>query len=118
MISLPKMEPGDQVYWHCDVVHAVEAEHRGNSDSSVFYIPAVPLTIKNASYLRDQRTNFLLGLPAPDFPGGKGESSFTGRATAEDVHSPAARRILGLEPFPDTSRSGSSVATEANKILF
>jgi hypothetical protein len=31
---------------HCDVVHAVEPLHCGNSDSSVFYIPAVPLTIK------------------------------------------------------------------------
>jgi len=65
MISVPTMEPGDQVYCsffivskvvnvftrlifigHCDVVHAVEQLHRGNSDSSVFYIPAVPLTIK------------------------------------------------------------------------
>lgn len=24
MISLPLVEPGDQVYWHCDVIHAVE----------------------------------------------------------------------------------------------
>lgn len=24
MTSLPLVEPGDQVYWHCDVVHAVE----------------------------------------------------------------------------------------------
>jgi hypothetical protein len=31
---------------HCDVVHAVETLNGGKSDSSVFYIPAVPLTIK------------------------------------------------------------------------
>lgn len=30
---------------HCDVVHAVEAQHRGLGDSSVLYIPAVPLTV-------------------------------------------------------------------------
>ena len=30
---------------HCDLVHAVEANHRGDLDSSVFYIPAVPLTL-------------------------------------------------------------------------
>ena len=31
---------------HCDVVHAVETEHTGAEDSSVLYIPAVPLTLK------------------------------------------------------------------------
>ena len=64
MISVPEIEPGDQVYctyhriyrhlyllmvWilgHCDVVHAVESEHRGKEDSSVLYIPAVPLSTK------------------------------------------------------------------------
>jgi hypothetical protein len=118
MISLPKMEPGDQVYWHCDAVHAVESEHHGTSDSSVLYIPAAPLTVKNARYLRDQRTNFLLGLPAPDFPGGEGESKFTGRATPEDAQTSAARQILGLERFADTSGPASGVVSEANKILF
>lgn len=29
---------------HTDVVHAVEADHNGTEDSSVLYIPAVPLT--------------------------------------------------------------------------
>lgn len=29
---------------HTDVVHAVESEHNGKADSSVLYIPAVPLT--------------------------------------------------------------------------
>lgn len=24
MVSMPLVEPGDQVYWHCDVIHAVE----------------------------------------------------------------------------------------------
>ena len=26
--SIPLMEPGDTVFWHSDVVHAVENEHR------------------------------------------------------------------------------------------
>jgi len=45
VVSIPKVEPGDQVYWHCDTVHAVEAQHRGKGHSSVLYIPAVPLTV-------------------------------------------------------------------------
>ncbi|KAF8871719.1 hypothetical protein BD779DRAFT_1453556 [Infundibulicybe gibba] len=97
MVSIPRVEPGDQVYWHCDLVHAVESQHRGRGDSSVLYIPAVPLTGRNAEYLHDQRDNFLAGLPAPDFPGGEGESKFTGRANASDVNGVEARRLFGLD---------------------
>ncbi|TFK88040.1 DUF1479-domain-containing protein [Polyporus arcularius HHB13444] len=99
VVSIPRVEPGDQVYWHTDVVHAVEAEHNGTEDSSVMYIPAVPLTERNAAYMRDQRDTFLQGLPSPDFPGGEGESQFVGRATLEDIAHADGRRILGFEPF-------------------
>ena len=34
MISVPKVYPGDAVFWHCDVVHAVEIDHTGTSDSA------------------------------------------------------------------------------------
>jgi plastocyanin len=34
MVSVPKVNPGDAVYWHCDVVHAVEREHTGSGDSA------------------------------------------------------------------------------------
>ncbi|PPQ78587.1 hypothetical protein CVT25_010563 [Psilocybe cyanescens] len=120
MVSIPRVEPGDQVYWHCDVVHAVESRHGGLGDSSVFYIPAVPLTLHNASYLRDQRINFLAGLPPPDFPGGQGESKFVGRASADDVPlSGAARQLYGLEGFvPDEERGLSRDFVErVNKVL-
>ena len=33
-----------QVFWFSDVIHAVEKTHAGKGDSSVLYIPAVPLT--------------------------------------------------------------------------
>jgi len=113
MLSIPKVQPGDQVYWHCDVVHAVEALHNGNGDSSVLYIPAVPLTLNNARYLRDQRLNFLSGHPAPDFPGGEGESKFVGRATVEDVETSEGRRMLGIEAF-DTSKGQRDFFEKAN----
>ncbi|KAJ7509767.1 DUF1479-domain-containing protein [Mycena galericulata] len=116
MISMPHVEPGDQVYWHCDTIHAVEGYHGGKQDSSVLYIPAVPLTLKNAQYLRDQRSNFVEGLPAPDFPGGKGESSFIGRATEEDIH-PDGRRAIGFEKF-GTTGDGNSLFAQVNEVLF
>jgi Protein of unknown function (DUF1479) len=65
MVSIPLVEPGDQIYcgsptscshrtWsgsddtlgHCDTIHSVEHLHGGPGDSSVLYIPAVPLTIR------------------------------------------------------------------------
>ncbi|KAG2338313.1 hypothetical protein BDR05DRAFT_969383, partial [Suillus weaverae] len=46
MTSIPDIQPGDQVYWHCDTVHSVEQLHSGQKDSSIFYIPAVPLSAK------------------------------------------------------------------------
>ena len=34
MVSVPKVNPGDTVFWHCDIVHAVEKEHTGSEDSA------------------------------------------------------------------------------------
>jgi ectoine hydroxylase-related dioxygenase (phytanoyl-CoA dioxygenase family) len=34
MVSMPKVNPGDMVFWHADVVHAVEEEHTGSGDSA------------------------------------------------------------------------------------
>ncbi|PFH46582.1 hypothetical protein AMATHDRAFT_69546 [Amanita thiersii Skay4041] len=118
MISIPRVEPGDQVFWHCDVIHAVESQHKGTTDSSVLYIPAVPLTLNNASYLHDQRLNFEAGLPAPDFPGGKGESQCIGRAIADDVKSAEARRMFGFEPLVVSPTGGNaSFVQKANQLL-
>ncbi|KAH7883473.1 hypothetical protein F5I97DRAFT_1982147 [Phlebopus sp. FC_14] len=118
LVSVPEINPGDQVYWHCDVVHAVEREHKGKEDSSVLYIPAVPLSVKNAAYLCDQRTNFMHGLPAPDFPGGEGESRFLGRGMLQDINSREGQQALGFEPFVAADEAKSKLVNEANKLLF
>ena len=34
MVSVPKVNPGDAVYWHCDVIHAVERGHTGSGESA------------------------------------------------------------------------------------
>ena len=34
MTSVPAVNPGDAVFWHCDVVHSVEQEHTGSEDSA------------------------------------------------------------------------------------
>jgi len=123
VVSIDLVEPGDQVFWHCDTVHAVEAEHTGKGDSSVLYIPAVPLTRENAVYLRDQRDTFEKGLPPPDYPGGEGESLFQDRYGPGDFpeFESGGRRMLGLEGFipseKETSGGLRSIQV-ANEILF
>ncbi|KDQ56262.1 hypothetical protein JAAARDRAFT_70590 [Jaapia argillacea MUCL 33604] len=121
IVSIPKVEPGDQVYWHCDLVHAVEAEHLGKGDSSVVYIPAAPLTTRNVEYLQAQRENLMKGYPPPDFPSDEGEARFRSRGTPGDVSTEEGRRLLGLSPFiiPDGATEGAKrVIEEANKMLF
>jgi hypothetical protein len=120
MVSIPRVQPGDQAWWHADVIHAVESVHRGAGPSAVMYIPAVPLTRLNAEYIRDQRACFEARCPPPDFPGGEGESSFKGTGTPADIQGADARRAMGLEAFPVTPdmRAGEQAARRtANDVL-
>jgi hypothetical protein len=119
VVSIPRVEPGDQAWWHADVIHAVEPEHRGKGPSAVMYIPAVPLTELNARYVRDQRAAFEARIPPPDFPGGEGETTFTGTGTPSDLVSTDARRSMGLEEVEITADlPGDRAARSAsNEIL-
>ncbi|KAG5644640.1 hypothetical protein DXG03_008022 [Asterophora parasitica] len=96
MTSVPKVYPGDTVFWHCDVVHSVEQEHTGAGDSAVMYIPSVPLTPINQSYVERQKEAFLQGQRPPDFPKARGEESFVGLAGADAILAPIGRRAMGL----------------------
>lgn len=98
MVSVPRVAPGDCVFWHGDVVHAVEGKHGGTSDSSVFYIPAIPGCRINAEHTKKQRENFLKGMTPPDFPANHSEVAFSDRATEADL-TPLGRKMMGLDPW-------------------
>ncbi|KAG8904372.1 hypothetical protein FRC01_008753 [Tulasnella sp. 417] len=120
IVSVKKVEPGDMVYWHCDTIHAVEGIHRGEGDSSVFYIPASPLTAKTAEYIKRQKDVFLRGVPPPDFPGGVGENGFQDVGTSSDILTAEGREAFGFAPFSfkdGMSQGEGAVLKEANKIL-
>ena len=93
---IPQVEPGDTVWWHPDVVHAVEDVHEGRGYSNVIYIGAAPRCAKNAAYLERQKEAFLKGESAPDFAPENYEVRFDGRATVDDV-SELGRRQMGIE---------------------
>lgn len=120
MVSVPLVHPGDMVFWHSDLVHSVEEEHHGNNDSSgtylplflflgssslnvrsVMYIPAVPATKQNVSYLAKQRDAFIKGHTPPDFGRDGDESWVLGVGRPEHITTAAARKAMGLEGFEE-----------------
>ena len=93
--SIPLVEPGDAVWWHPDIVHAVEDQHRGKGYSNVIYIGSAPYCAKNAAYLERQTAAFLKGESAPDFAQENYEVRFAGRALADDL-SDLGKKQMGL----------------------
>jgi hypothetical protein len=95
LTSIPMMEPGDAVFWHSDVVHAVEDEHKGQGYSNVMYIGATVGCAKNTAYLARQAPTFLEGRTPPDFAPDDFEVDFLGRGTEDDLTA-LGRSQLGL----------------------
>ena len=96
--SIPVVQPGDTVWWHNDIIHAVEKEHLGSGSSNVIYIGAAPWCGKNAAFLPRQAKAFVEGRSCPDFAAEDYEVDFEGRATVEDL-TPLGRKQMGLEPW-------------------
>ena len=92
---IPLVEPGDTVWWHSDIIHAVEDAHKGSGYSNVIYIGAAPYCAKNAAYLERQKMTFLSGASAPDFSPENFEVEFEGRATQSDL-TDLGKRQMGL----------------------
>lgn len=108
MVSVPRVAPGDCVFWHGDGIHAVEAKHGGAGDSSVFYIPSVPGCELNMRGIAAQRDHFLEGKTPPDFPQNHSEVDFAGRATVDDL-TPVGRRMMGVDAWLGADAPGSGV---------
>ena len=85
LVSIPKVFPGDTVWWHPDVVHAVEDKHEGNNYSNVIYIGSTPYCKKNLNYAKKQSKKFLEGKSPPDFAAEDYEINYSGRATINNL---------------------------------
>ena len=124
MVSMPRVEPGDYVAWHCDMIHAADKEHKGTGDSSVMYIPVCAVTRPNIEYLERQSMSALSYSPPPDFPGagGDGEVGFQGAVDWDNV-SEEGKRAMGLGKRLWDVNAGMSegerrVLEAGNKVLF
>jgi hypothetical protein len=98
LVSIPPVEPGDTVWWHPDIVHAVEDEHRGKGYSNVMYIGAAPHCAKNTAFLERQKPAFLEGRSSPDFAAEDYEVAYRGRATLDDL-TELGRKQMGFTPW-------------------
>jgi len=98
MVSIPKVNPGDMVWWHCDIIHCVEDFHHGEETNTVLYIPAGPDCAINRSYIEKAKECFLDGKKPPDFDRNckASEEEFKDRATLEDLND-AARIMMGFD---------------------
>ena len=94
-VSIPEVMPGDTVWWHTDICHAVADEHAGKEYASVIYIGSAPDCAKNRAYLPRQKEAFLAGRSAPDFAPMNFEVDFKGRATLDDL-TPLGRKQMGF----------------------
>ena len=85
LVSIQEVKPGDTVWWHPEVVHAVADKHTGKNYSNVMFIGASPQCPKNLDYAKRQTENFLLGKSPPDFAAEDYEVDFNGRFTVEEL---------------------------------
>ena len=95
---IPAVEPGDTVWWHCDLIHAVADDATKERWGNVMYIPSSPWCEKNAAYAETCGEAFLEGKSPTDFAPEDYEVDWAGRGTVGDL-SAVGRKQLGLEPW-------------------
>ena len=94
--SIPSVQPGDSVWWHCDMIHSVAPVTDQQGWGNVMYIPAAPWCAKNEAYAGLVREAFLAGKSPFDFPEEDYEASWPNRFQPEQLNQ-TGRRGLGME---------------------
>jgi hypothetical protein len=92
---IPSVQPGDSVWWHCDMIHSVAPVKDQQGWGNVIYIPAAPWCPKNEAYAGLVREAFLAGKSPSDFPQEDYEANWPNRFAASELND-IGRRGLGL----------------------
>lgn len=93
--AIPSVQPGDSVWWHCDMIHSVAPVKNQQGWGNVMYIPGAPWCSRNAEYAKEVHKAFLLGHSPPDFPDENYEANWSDRFQEKDLNE-TGRRSLGL----------------------
>jgi hypothetical protein len=92
---IPSVQPGDSVWWHCDMIHSVAPVKNQQGWGNVMYIPAAPWCAKNERYADSVREAFLAGRSPSDFPEEHYEVEWTNRFGVDELND-IGRRGLNL----------------------
>ena len=95
LCSIPALQAGDSVWWHCDVIHSVAPVEDQQGWGNVMYIPAAPLCEKNAAYATKVAQALASGASPGDFPQEDYEMQWRDRFTLDALNA-NGRRSLGL----------------------
>lgn len=68
LCSIPQLQAGDSVWWHCDVIHSVAPVENQQGWGNVMYIPAAPMCDKNLAYAHSVYDALKQGTSPADFP--------------------------------------------------
>lgn len=95
LCSLPTLAPGDSVWWHPDVVHAVEFANNSAVQSSVMFLGVAPDCARNRRYTAEQQVAFERGHSPPDFEPVHAEQHYQGRAQQRHL-TETGRALMGI----------------------
>jgi hypothetical protein len=62
LTSIPALEAGDSVWWHCDVIHSVAPVNDQKGWGNVMYIPAAPCARKTSPGRVKQKSRWKMAL--------------------------------------------------------
>lgn len=95
LTSIPALEAGDSVWWHCDVIHSVAPVENQQGWGNVMYIPAAPMCEKNLAYAKKVKAALDTGASPGDFPREDYEQTWQDRFTLNDLNI-HGKRALGM----------------------
>lgn len=95
LTSIPALEAGDSVWWHCDVIHSVAPVENQQGWGNVMYIPAAPMCEKNLAYAKKVKAALDTGASPGDFPREDYEQTWQDRFTLDDLNI-HGKRALGM----------------------
>ncbi|MEZ6875487.1 DUF1479 domain-containing protein [Enterobacter sp. KBR-315C3_2022] len=95
LTSIPALDAGDSVWWHCDVIHSVAPVENQQGWGNVMYIPAAPMCEKNLAYAKKVKEALEAGASPGDFPREDYETAWQDRFTVNDLNI-HGKRALGM----------------------
>ena len=95
LTSIPALDAGDSVWWHCDVIHSVAPVDNQQGWGNVMYIPAAPMCEKNLAYAKKVKAALETGASPGDFPREDYEKNWQDRFTLNDLNI-HGKRALGM----------------------